>query len=61
LEDFPVAADAAAAHVERSATIGRGFSRQEILIGEVGWPSQGRMREGALPSPANQALVSTAC
>src|SRR6202008_4873556 len=26
-------------------------------IGEVGWPSAGRMREGALPSPANQARV----
>jgi glucan 1,3-beta-glucosidase len=27
------------------------------VIGEVGWPSAGRMREAALPSPANQALV----
>ncbi len=27
------------------------------MIGEVGWPSEGRMREGALPSPANQARV----
>ena len=27
------------------------------MIGEVGWPSAGRMREGALPSPANQARV----
>jgi glucan 1,3-beta-glucosidase len=25
------------------------------MIGEVGWPGAGRMREGALPSPANQA------
>ncbi|HET7912327.1 MAG TPA: beta-(1-6) glucans synthase, partial [Pseudolabrys sp.] len=25
--------------------------------GEVGWPSAGRMREGALPSPVNQAKV----
>ena len=31
------------------------FPGKEILIGEVGWPSQGRMREGALPSPVNQA------
>jgi glucan 1,3-beta-glucosidase len=29
----------------------------EILIGEVGWPSAGRMREGALPSRSNQAHV----
>jgi glucan 1,3-beta-glucosidase len=25
------------------------------MIGEVGWPSAGRMREGALPAPASQA------
>ncbi|HLN09044.1 MAG TPA: beta-1,6-glucan synthase, partial [Xanthobacteraceae bacterium] len=25
------------------------------LVGEVGWPSAGRMRDGALPSPSNQA------
>ena len=34
-----------------------GFPGKEIVIGEVGWPSAGRMREGALPSPANQARV----
>ena len=28
---------------------------KEIVIGEFGWPSHGRMREGALPSPSNQA------
>ena len=33
------------------------FPGKEVIIGEVGWPSAGRMREGALPSPANQALV----
>jgi glucan 1,3-beta-glucosidase len=27
------------------------------MIGEVGWPSAGRMREGARPSPSNQARV----
>src|SRR5207302_10038714 len=31
------------------------FAGKEVMIGEVGWPSAGRMREGALPSPANQA------
>jgi len=57
-EDFPVAADDAAAHVEaiRDRMIAA-FPGKEVLIGEVGWPSAGRMREGALPSPANQALV----
>ena len=57
-EDFPVAADQAASHVgairERMALA---FPGKEILIGEVGWPSAGRMREGALPSPSNQARV----
>ena len=57
-EDFPIAADNAAAHV---ASIRRrlvdAFPGKEVMIGEVGWPSEGRMREGALPSPANQARV----
>ena len=33
------------------------FPGKDILIGETGWPSAGRMREGALPSLVNQALV----
>ncbi|OYY22106.1 MAG: hypothetical protein B7Y65_04345 [Azorhizobium sp. 35-67-15] len=33
------------------------FPGKEILIGETGWPSAGRMREGALPAPSEQALV----
>jgi glucan 1,3-beta-glucosidase len=33
------------------------FPAKEILIGETGWPSEGRMREGALPSRTNQARV----
>ena len=33
------------------------FPGKEILIGETGWPSQGRMREGALPSRTSQARV----
>ena len=28
----------------------------DILIGETGWPSEGRMREDALPSKTNQAM-----
>src|ERR1035437_7091289 len=31
------------------------FPGKEILIGETGWPSKGRMRDGALPSRINQA------
>ena len=33
----------------------RRFAPKAILIGETGWPSQGRQRETALPSPLNQA------
>jgi glucan 1,3-beta-glucosidase len=33
------------------------FPGKEILIGETGWPSEGRMREGALPSRTNQARI----
>src|SRR5437868_10818720 len=33
------------------------FPGKEILVGETGWPSAGRMREGALPSRTNQARV----
>jgi exo-beta-1,3-glucanase (GH17 family) len=57
-EDDPVAASEAVAHVrEIRAKLQAKFAGKEILIGEVGWPSEGRMRAGALPSPANQALV----
>ena len=57
-EDFPVAADQAAAHVDAiRRKVVAAFPGRDILIGEVGWPSAGRMREGALPSPADQARV----
>jgi exo-beta-1,3-glucanase (GH17 family) len=32
------------------------LKEKNILIGETGWPSEGRMREDALPSKINQAL-----
>ncbi|WP_076859762.1 glycoside hydrolase family 17 protein [Bradyrhizobium mercantei] len=57
-EDIPIKAKYAAAHVDdirkRMAVT---FPGKEILIGETGWPSAGRMREGALPSRTNQARV----
>ena len=57
-EDIPIRAKFAAAHVnairQRMAVT---FPGKEILIGETGWPSEGRMREGALPSRTNQARV----
>lgn len=55
-EDFPVAADLAVRHVtEVYAKVAADFQGKDIMIGEVGWPSDGRMRDGALPSPTNQA------
>jgi len=57
-EDMPVSADKAAAHLEDVVrTVTRAFPGKEIFVGEFGWPSAGRMREGALPSPVNQAHV----
>ena len=57
-EDDPVAASAAAAHVHAiRQKVAAAFPGREVLIGEVGWPSLGRMREAALPSPSNQARV----
>jgi exo-beta-1,3-glucanase (GH17 family) len=57
-EDFPIPAGNAAAHVEQiRERMAAAFPGKEILIGETGWPSAGRMREGALPSLVNQALV----
>jgi exo-beta-1,3-glucanase (GH17 family) len=55
-EDFPVRAEDAAAHVDDiRKQIMVAFPGKEILIGEAGWPSRGRMRDGALPSRINQA------
>jgi glucan 1,3-beta-glucosidase len=55
-EDRPVSIDAALAHVrEVREKVKAAFPGKDILIGETGWPSRGRMRAAALPSPANQA------
>jgi exo-beta-1,3-glucanase (GH17 family) len=57
-EDFPISANHAASHVDAiRRQLVDAFAGKEVIIGEVGWPSAGRMREGALPSPANQARV----
>jgi exo-beta-1,3-glucanase (GH17 family) len=57
-EDFPIRAKNAAAHVDSiRKRLAVAFPAKEILIGETGWPSAGRMRDGALPSRANQARV----
>jgi exo-beta-1,3-glucanase (GH17 family) len=57
-EDFPVRAKLAAAHVDQiRRRMAVAFPGKEILIGETGWPSEGRMRDAALPSRSNQARV----
>jgi exo-beta-1,3-glucanase (GH17 family) len=55
-EDVPVPAEQAAAHVVAiRKQVALAFPGKDILIGETGWPSRGRMRDGALPSRVNQA------
>jgi exo-beta-1,3-glucanase (GH17 family) len=57
-EDFPIRARYAASHVDAiRRQVAVAFPGKEILIGETGWPSEGRMRAGALPSRTNQARV----
>ena len=57
-EDMPVRAKHAAGHIDDiRKRMALAFPAKEILIGETGWPSAGRMREGALPSRTNQARV----
>jgi exo-beta-1,3-glucanase (GH17 family) len=57
-EDFPIPARGAAAHLGSiRSQVAAAFPNRDILIGEFGWPSAGRMREGALPSRANQARI----
>src|SRR5487761_2471740 len=57
-EDFPIRAKFAAAHVDAiRRRMEVAFPGKEILIGETGWPSAGRMRDAALPSRTNQARV----
>jgi len=57
-EDFPMPARDAAPHVDTiRQQIVAAFPGRDIFLGEFGWPSAGRMREGALPSPVTQARV----
>ncbi len=55
-EDDPAGIDAAIDHVAQiRQTFGNRFAPKDILIGETGWPSEGRQRETALPSRVNEA------
>ncbi|WP_277962360.1 beta (1-6) glucans synthase [Pseudomonas sp. RIT-To-2] len=55
-EDNPTGIDAALAHVANvHDKFAKLFAPKDILIGETGWPSEGRQRETALPSRVNEA------
>ncbi|WP_205300639.1 hypothetical protein [Pantoea sp. Ap-967] len=55
-EDDPRGIDDALAHVaEVRRVFGTRFAPKDIFIGETGWPSEGRQRETAIPSRANEA------
>lgn len=55
-EDEPMAVADSLAHVEVVlAKVRSAFPDKQILIGEVGWPSAGRMRGPAEPGRVNQA------
>lgn len=55
-EDKPVPVDAAIAHVrDIYALMQKEFPGRTLLIGETGWPSEGRQRKGASPSLVKQA------
>ena len=59
-EDFPIPAGSAAAHVAAiRKQVAAAVPGKDVIIGEFGWPSAGRMREGARPSPSNQARAVT--
>lgn len=55
-EDEPVDIEHALKHVaDIHAKISAHFAGRDILIGETGWPSEGRQREESKPSRVNQA------
>ena len=57
-EDFPISAKESVSHLDQiRKKVAAAFPNKDILIGETGFPSAGRMREGAEPSPSNQARV----
>jgi glucan 1,3-beta-glucosidase len=51
------ASQAVAAMRDARSKVAARIGKKEMMIGEIGWPSAGRMREGARPSAAGQARV----
>lgn len=57
-EDQPIGIDDALGHVlSITRRVQAAFPGKPIAIGEVGWPSAGRMRDGARPSLVNEARL----
>ncbi|WP_409317267.1 beta (1-6) glucans synthase [Pseudomonas sp. KCJK9016] len=55
-EDDPSNIDTALQHVaDVRQVFGNKFAPKDVMIGETGWPSEGRQRETALPSRVNEA------
>lgn len=55
-EDEPISLNASFVHLSTILTKMRSaFPGKTLFIGETGWPSAGRTRQGAVPSRANQA------
>ncbi|KFL33896.1 MULTISPECIES: exo-beta-1,3-glucanase [unclassified Sulfurospirillum] len=58
-EDTPISVDKALLHVKNIRELmQQKIPDKEIVIGETGWPSEGRMRESAYPSAVNQAIFT---
>ena len=55
-EDEPQPIERAVDHTQNIMNLLANTFKKPILIGETGWPSIGRQREGAEPSALNQAL-----
>lgn len=55
-EDEPVAVEQALEHVSQVRQRMLAHYEKPVLIGETGWPSAGRQREGARPGTVEQAL-----
>lgn len=57
-EDYPIPADASPGYiVDIWKHVKAKFPGKDVFIGEVGWPSAGRMREGSRPGRVEQAQV----
>ncbi|MGE5539437.1 MAG: hypothetical protein ACM30I_12535 [Gemmatimonas sp.] len=54
-EDQPIAVPGALRHVgDVLKRVQESFPGKKLFVGEIGWPSLGRMREDARPSPSDQ-------